>query len=46
MQQLLQDETTERGKYFYVFAVKPRVKNKLLCRGRIRIDAQDDAVVA
>ena len=40
-----QNETTENGQPLYVFAVAPRVKNKLLYRGRIWIDARDYAVV-
>lgn len=40
-----QGETSERGRSLYVFAVKPKVKNKLLYRGTIWIDARDYAVV-
>jgi hypothetical protein len=40
-----QNETNENGRPIYVFAVEPKVKNKLLYRGRIWIDGQDYAVV-
>ena len=38
-------ETTESGRDAYVFRVEPRVKNKVAYRGKIWIDAQDDAVI-
>lgn len=38
-------ETTDHGRDVYVFAVEPRVKNKVAYRGKIWIDAQDDAVI-
>jgi hypothetical protein len=41
----LQGETTENGRPAYIFDVTPKVKNKLLYRGRIWVDAQDYAVV-
>jgi hypothetical protein len=41
----LQTETTENGRPVYVFEVAPKVKNKLLYRGKIWVDAQDYAVV-
>lgn len=41
---VFQTETSESGRPFYVFAVEPKVKNKLLYRGKIWIDAGDYAV--
>jgi hypothetical protein len=38
-------QTNEGGRLLYVFSVEPKVKNKLLYRGRIWIDATDFAVV-
>jgi len=38
-------ETKENGRLLYVFSVEPKVKNKLLYRGRVWIDAEDYAVV-
>ena len=38
-------QTIENGRLLYVFAVDPKVKNKLLYRGKIWIDADDYAVV-
>jgi len=38
-------QTDEGGQLLYVFSVEPKVKNKLLYRGRIWIDAGDFAVV-
>ena len=38
-------QTDEGGRLLYVFSVVPKVKNKLLYRGRIWIDAGDFAVV-
>jgi hypothetical protein len=38
-------KTFEDGRTFYVFAVEPKVKSKLLYRGKIWIDAGDYAVV-
>ena len=38
-------QTNEGGRLLYVFSVVPKVKNKLLYRGRIWIDAGDFAVV-
>ena len=40
-----QTTALENGRTLYVFAVEPKVKNKLLYRGRIWIDGQDYAVV-
>jgi hypothetical protein len=40
-----QSQTVERGQTLYVFAVEPKVKNKLLYRGTVWIDAKDFAVV-
>jgi len=37
-------KTSENGRTLYVFAVKPKVKNKLLYCGRIWIDSEDYAV--
>ncbi len=37
--------TNENGRPLYVFSVEPKVKNKLLYRGKIWVDAQDYAVV-
>jgi len=37
--------TNENGRLLYVFSVEPKVKNKLLYRGKIWIDAGDYAVV-
>lgn len=42
---VFQTETSESGRPFYIFAVEPKVKNKLLYRGQIWIDAGDYAVV-
>jgi hypothetical protein len=42
---VLQSQATENGRPAYVFAVAPKVKNKLLYRGKIWVDAQDYAVV-
>jgi hypothetical protein len=42
---VLQNKTTENGRPAYVFTVTPKVKNKLLYRGRIWVDAGDYAVV-
>lgn len=42
---VFQCRTTEGGRTSYVFAVEPKVKNKLVYRGRIWIDAADYAVV-
>jgi hypothetical protein len=42
---VLLNEITENGLPLYVFGVAPKVKNKLLYRGRIWIDAGDYAVV-
>jgi hypothetical protein len=42
---VLQNKVTENGRPLYVFAVVPKVKTKLLYRGRIWIDAGDYAVV-
>lgn len=39
-----QTKTSENGRTFYIFAVKPKVRNKLVYRGRIWIDAADYAV--
>jgi len=41
----LESETTESGRPVYVFSVAPKVKNKLLYRGKIWVDAQDYAVI-
>jgi hypothetical protein len=41
---VFQTETSESGRPFYVFAVEPKVKNKLLYRGKIWIDIEDYAV--
>lgn len=41
----LQTTTSENGRTLYIFGVEPKVKNKLLYRGKIWIDAQDYAVV-
>jgi hypothetical protein len=38
-------QTNEDGRVLYVFSVEPKVKNKLLYRGKIWIDAEDFAVV-
>jgi hypothetical protein len=38
-------EANEGGRLLYVFSVEPKVKNKLLYRGKIWIDAADYAVV-
>jgi hypothetical protein len=38
-------ETNEDGRLLYIFSVEPKVKNKLLYRGKIWIDAGDYAVV-
>jgi hypothetical protein len=38
-------DVTENGRRLYVFAVEPKVKKKLLYRGRIWVDADDYAVV-
>lgn len=38
-------QTNEDGRLLYVFSVEPKVKNKLLFRGKIWIDANDFAVV-
>ena len=38
-------QANEDGRLLYVFSVEPKVKSKLLYRGRIWIDAQDYAVV-
>jgi hypothetical protein len=38
-------QTDEDGRLLYVFSVEPKVKNKLLYRGKIWIDAEDFAVV-
>lgn len=38
-------QTSENGQLLYVFEVEPKVKNKLLYRGKIWIDAKDYAVV-
>jgi hypothetical protein len=38
-------QTNEGGRLLYVFSVAPKVKNKLLYRGRIWVDARDFAVV-
>jgi len=40
-----QTREIENGRTLYVFAVEPKVKNKLLYRGRIWIDGDDYAVV-
>jgi hypothetical protein len=40
-----QSVSLENGRRVYVFAVEPKVKNKLLYRGKIWIDAEDYAVV-
>jgi hypothetical protein len=42
---ILQNEVTENGRRAYIFAVAPKVKNKLLYRGTIWVDAKDYAVV-
>jgi hypothetical protein len=42
---VFQTKATENGRPVYLFAVAPKVKNKLLYRGRIWIDARDYAVV-
>jgi hypothetical protein len=42
---VFQNTTVENGRSLYVFAVEPKVKSKLLYRGRIWIDAEDYAVV-
>ncbi len=36
--------TSENGRRLYIFAVEPKVRSKLVYRGRIWIDAQDYAV--
>lgn len=41
----LQSTTAEDGRKLYIFSVEPKVKNKLLYRGRIWIDGDDYAVV-
>jgi hypothetical protein len=38
-------QANEDGRRLYVFSVEPKVKNKLLYRGKIWIDAEDFAVV-
>lgn len=38
-------QANEDGRLLYVFSVEPKVKNKLLYRGKIWIDGQDFAVV-
>ena len=38
-------QTNENGRPIYVFSVEPRVRNKLLYRGKVWIDAEDFAVV-
>ena len=38
-------QTQEGGRLLYIFSVEPKVKNKLLYRGKIWIDAEDFAVV-
>ena len=40
-----QGKTSEDGRTLYVFAVEPKVRNKLVYRGRIWVDAADYAVV-
>jgi hypothetical protein len=40
-----QSGTTINGRPAFIFAVAPKVKNKLLFRGRVWIDAQDYAVI-
>jgi hypothetical protein len=40
-----QTKTFEGGRTLYVFAVEPKVKSKLLYRGRVWLDAADFAVV-
>lgn len=42
---VLESAANENGRQVYIFAVTPKVKNKLLYRGRIWIDAEDYAVV-
>jgi hypothetical protein len=42
---VFQNQATENGRPVYVFAVAPKVKNKLLYRGTVFIDANDYAVV-
>lgn len=42
---IFQAKTSENGRTLYVFTVEPKVKNKLLYRGRIWIDGEDYAVV-
>ena len=42
---VFQTETTENGRPLYVFTVEPKVKNKLLYRGKIWIDEREYAVV-
>jgi hypothetical protein len=42
---VFQSKATENGRPVYLFTVTPKVKNKLLYRGRIWIDAGDYAVV-
>jgi hypothetical protein len=42
---IFQTGVNENGRQLYVFAVEPKVKNKLLYRGKIWIDAKDYAVV-
>jgi hypothetical protein len=37
-------QTNENGRLLYVFSVEPKVKNKLLYRGKVWIDAEDYAV--
>ena len=39
------NQTNEDGRLLYVFSVEPKLKNKLLYRGKIWIDANDFAVV-
>jgi len=40
-----QEQTVENGRTVYVFAVEPRIKGKLLYRGKIWIDGDDYAVI-
>jgi hypothetical protein len=42
---VFQGETTENGRQVYIFAVEPKMKNKLFYRGTIWVDAKDYAVV-
>jgi len=39
-----QTKTSDNGRAVYVFAVRPKAKNKLLYRGRIWVDSEDYAV--